>query len=192
MAMKVVGVETEKIIDNNPNTYLKRAEDKLKIGKYDEAISEIELAIVYSNNDERIIEQCDRIKLALVRGNIKNPDFVFENKSQEEIRGMAIKVISDFKRLFNSLTFKVKCKVKANKTGVSYAVIKSIYISNYFRKINNALKIEGDIFGEDILYYNVFLDKAIKNINQNNIENCKKLIIEFYLVNIGDEIYKSK
>lgn len=188
--MKVIGVETEKVVDNNPNTYLKRAEDKLKIGKYDEAISEIELAISYSNNNERIIEQCDKIKLALVRGNIKNPNFFFRDKSQEEIRRMAVKIINNFKISLNSITFKLKCKVKANNIGTSYAVIKFGNISNCIRKINDALKIQSNIDGEEILDYNTFLDKAIKNINQNNIENCKMLIAQFYLADIEAEIYK--
>lgn len=62
MAMKVVGVETEKVVDNNPNTYLKRAEEKLRIGKYDEALEEARIAVNYSNNNHAVVEQYNKIK----------------------------------------------------------------------------------------------------------------------------------
>lgn len=65
MAMKVIGVETEKVVDNNPNTYLKRAEEKLKIGTYDEALEEARLAVNYSNNNHGVIDQYNKIKDAL-------------------------------------------------------------------------------------------------------------------------------
>lgn len=192
MGMKTVEVKTERVLDDNSNTYLKRAEEKLKNREYDDAISEVELAIEYSNNNEEIIEQCDRIKLALVRGNIKTLDFFFENRSEEEIRKIAVKVINNFKGLLNSLAFKLKCKIDSYKFGCDSYIIKNLYVRTCIERINDVLKIEGSIYSETILGYNDFFNKATKNINQYNIKDCKMLIGKFYLVNIEDAIFVKK
>lgn len=65
MAMKVVSVKSEKTIDTNPNIYLQRAEQYLENGRYDEALEEARLAVKYSNNNQRVLEQYNKIKNAL-------------------------------------------------------------------------------------------------------------------------------
>lgn len=65
MAMKVVDIKTEKVFENSPNAYLRRAEEKLKIGRYDEALEEARLAVNYSSNNNRVIDQYNKIKDAL-------------------------------------------------------------------------------------------------------------------------------
>lgn len=65
MAMKVVNVRSEKVVDTNPNIYLERAEENLKNGRYDEALEEASLAVKYSNNNQRVIDQYNRIKNVL-------------------------------------------------------------------------------------------------------------------------------
>lgn len=65
MAMKVVNFKTEKVVDTNPNIYLERAEENLKNGRYHEALEEASLAIKYSNHDQSIVNQYNRIKNAV-------------------------------------------------------------------------------------------------------------------------------
>lgn len=64
--MKVVNVETERVLETNPNIYLKRAEERLKNGQYEEALKEAEIAVTCSkNNHDKVLEQYNRIKDAL-------------------------------------------------------------------------------------------------------------------------------
>lgn len=60
--MKIVDVKTEKVLDTDPNIYLKRAEENLKNGQYNEALEEANLAVKYSNNNQRVKEQYNKIK----------------------------------------------------------------------------------------------------------------------------------
>lgn len=62
MAMKVTSVKTEKVLDRNPNLYLERAEEKLRNKQYDEALEEASCAVKYSNNNQRVREQYNKIK----------------------------------------------------------------------------------------------------------------------------------
>lgn len=187
MAMKTVEVKTERVLDDNSNIYLKRAEEKLKNREYDDAISEVKLAIEYSNNNERILEQCDRIKLALVKGNIKKLDFFFENKSHEEIRSILLRTIRPIEAYINSVTFKMKCKFEAHKIGTRYEMVKSGHYYTISGTISDILKIESSISGKD--YFQDFFDKIRRNINQYNIEDCKIFIGKYYLVNIKDALF---
>lgn len=65
MAIKVTSVKTEKVLDTNPNIYLERAEEKLRNKQYDEALEEASLAVKYSNNNQGVKEQYNRIKSAV-------------------------------------------------------------------------------------------------------------------------------
>lgn len=62
MAMKVVNVKSEKVIDTNHNIYLERAEEKLKNGRYNKALEEASIAVKYSNNNQGVVDQYNRIK----------------------------------------------------------------------------------------------------------------------------------
>lgn len=62
MAIKVVSTKTEKVLEKNSNIYLERAEEKLKIGQYGEALEDARLAVKYSNNKTQVVEQYNRIK----------------------------------------------------------------------------------------------------------------------------------
>lgn len=63
--MKIVDVKTERILDTNPNIYLERAEEKLRNKQYNQALEEASCAVKYSNNNQRVREQYNRIKSAV-------------------------------------------------------------------------------------------------------------------------------
>lgn len=74
MAMKVVNVKTEKVLDTNPNTYLQRAEENLKNRQYNEALEEASLAVKYSNNNQGVKDQYNKIKTTVDEYNARlNP-----------------------------------------------------------------------------------------------------------------------
>lgn len=63
--MKVTSVTTEKVLDTNPNIYLERAERYLRNKQFDEALEEASLAVKYSNSNQRVREQYNKIKSAV-------------------------------------------------------------------------------------------------------------------------------
>lgn len=78
--MKDLNVETERVITTNPNVYLKKAEESLKNGKYNEALEEAKLAVTCSkNNHDKVLQQYNRIKDALdKKKNTRKEEDVYE------------------------------------------------------------------------------------------------------------------
>lgn len=97
MAMKVVSVKTEKVLDTNPNIYLERAEEMLKKEQFDEALKASKLAVEYSNYNERYILQSNKIKNAIVERylSVANKYISCKNFSKAIEQCNKIKIIKD-------------------------------------------------------------------------------------------------
>lgn len=93
--MKVVDIKTEKVFENSPNIYLKRAEENLKIGRYDEALEEARLAVKYSSNNHRVIDQYNKIKDALNSTGIDNNQVYEKNMSFKTYYSSEVMRLSD-------------------------------------------------------------------------------------------------
>lgn len=62
MAIKIVSAKTEKVLDTNPNIYLQKAEEHLRNGQYNQALEEASRAVKYSNNNQKVKDQYNKIK----------------------------------------------------------------------------------------------------------------------------------
>ncbi|MFJ8258558.1 Ig-like domain-containing protein [Peribacillus asahii] len=77
MGFKTVDIKVSEVRDTNPNTYVKRAEDRLKRNQYNDALKEMDQAIEYAPANNKVKYAFEKIKIFEAVGNrVESTNFI--------------------------------------------------------------------------------------------------------------------
>lgn len=161
----VKSITTERVEDTNPNLYVKRAEQMLKDGKYEEAVYEVDKAVKFSNNSKAYINEYNKVKKTV--DDLKkrfHPDSVLANAELEVKNDNpegALDIINECIDFYNNSSYELNYK---DKKRIDYN--KKIIENTIKIRKQNKEKAEEKIKRANILFSKEMYDQALNEAEE--------------------------